>query len=194
MLMTIPPALPEVVYSIGHSNRTLTDFFVLLQAHGVICVVDIRTMPRSHANPQFNRDTFPAALGAQGIGYMHSAGMGSLRHTCPDSPNGGWRNLSFRGYADYMQTPEFAASLNDLLVIGGHERCALMCAEAVPWRCHRSLVADALLVRGISVVDILSLTRTQAHHLTPFARVEGTHITYPPTTFNRSILDEHLSA
>ncbi len=170
-------ALPTVL-TIGHSTRPLEEFIRLLQAHGVTRVVDVRTVPRSRHNPQFNRDTLPGALDAAGIGYVHMAQLGGLRHARSDSPNTGWRNASFRGYADYMQTPEFGKALDELIQLAKQDRVALMCAEAVPWRCHRSLIADALLVRGIRTEDILSATHRQAHALTPFARVMGSHITY----------------
>jgi len=142
-------------------------------------VADVRTVPRSRTNPQFNKDALPGSLREAGIGYVHMPGLGGLRRATPDSVNAGWRNASFRGYADYMQTPEFAESLEKLIETAGGEHLAMMCAEALPWRCHRSLVADALLVRGIPVEDIMSATRRQAHRLTPFARVRGTHLTYP---------------
>ena len=137
-----------------------------MQIHGVKQVVDVRTVPRSRNNPQFNRDTLPDALTAVGIGYEHKAGLGGLRHPRPDSVNSGWHNASFRGFADYMQTPEFAASLDSLIAFAKQQRIALTCAEAVPWRCHRSLIADALVVRGIQVEHIMNKTR-QAHSLRP---------------------------
>ena len=165
--------------TIGHSNRPLEGFFDLLEAHGVRLLVDVRTMPRSRHNPQFNRETLPLALEAQGIGYEHFPGLGGLRHALKDSPNTGWRNLSFRGYADYMQTDEFAHDIEILQGLEQANRLAIMCAESVPWRCHRSLIADALTIRGIRVEHILSATKTQPHQLTSFARVEGTRITYP---------------
>lgn len=165
--------------TIGHSTRPLAEFIRLLHIHGVTRVVDVRSVPRSRHNPQFNKETLPHALEQAGVGYIHLAGLGGLRHARRDSPNQGWRNASFRGYADYMQTPEFAQGLDDLMRLARHDRIALMCAEAVPWRCHRSLIADALLVRGIPTADILSPTRRQVHTLTPFAKVEGTRITYP---------------
>jgi uncharacterized protein (DUF488 family) len=140
----------------------------------------VRTVPRSRHNPQFNRETLPDSLLAAGIGYTHLPGLGGLRHPRPDSPNGAWRNPSFRGYADYMQTAEFAGSLQQVAALAGDERCALMCAEAVPWRCHRSLIADALIVRGIQVEDIIGPLRRTVRTLTPWARVEGLNITYPP--------------
>lgn len=167
------------VLTVGHSTRSLEAFAELLRAHGVEQVVDVRTVPRSRRNPQFNRETLPAALAAYGIGYAHLPSLGGLRHPRPDSPNTAWRNLSFRGYADYMTTPEFAAGLDELLALTGQRQIAIMCAEAVPWRCHRSLIADALLMRGVSVEDILSATRRTPHRLTPFARAEGMRITYP---------------
>jgi uncharacterized protein (DUF488 family) len=172
------------VLTIGHSNRPLKEFLHLLKAHGVTLLADVRKMPGSRTNPQFNGEALSEALRKAGIGYVHFAGLGGLRRRSPDSPNGGWRNASFQGYADYMQTPEFEKSLEDLLERSRGERPAVMCAEAVPWRCHRSLIADALVVRGIRVEDIFTATRTQPHVLKPFARVEGTRITYPPEAGN----------
>jgi uncharacterized protein (DUF488 family) len=171
--------LPTVL-TIGHSTRTLEEFLGLLQAHGATLVADVRTVPRSRFNPQFNRASLPAALKKAGLGYVHLPGLGGLRHARPDSVNLGWRNTSFRGYADYMQTPEFEQSLNNLVELANQEQIVLMCAEAVPWHCHRSLIADALLVRGIRAEDIMSATRRPVHTLTPFAKVRGTSITYPP--------------
>jgi uncharacterized protein (DUF488 family) len=152
----------------------------LLAAHSVSQLIDVRTVPRSRHNPQFNRDTLPAALGVCGIGYAHLAGLGGFRHTHPGSPNMGWRNASFRGFADYMQTSEFAENLVALIKQATREQLALMCAEVVPWRCHRSLIADALVVHGIRAAEIINATSVQEHTLTPFARVDGTVITYPP--------------
>ena len=137
------------VMTIGHSTRTLAEFIRLLRAHGATCVVDVRTVPRSRHNPQFNKASLPRSLKKASLGYVHTPGLGGMRHAKHDSPNGGWRNASFRGYADYMQTPEFAQSLEELIRLAAEDRTVLMCAEAVPWRCHRSLIADALLVRGI---------------------------------------------
>jgi uncharacterized protein (DUF488 family) len=170
---------PTLVLTIGHSTRDLEAFIGLLQVHAVTRVVDVRTVPRSRHNPQFNKENLPDALRAAGIAYEHMPGLGGLRRTHADSPNKGWRNASFRGYADYMQTDEFRENLEVLIAQASNDRVALMCAEAVPWRCHRSLVADALSVRGIPVEHILSGTRTQTHKLTPWARVRGTRITYP---------------
>jgi len=168
------------ILTIGHSTRTLEEFIDLLKANGVTLVIDIRTIPRSRHNPQFNRETLPEALRAAGIGYRHTPGLGGLRHARPDSVNGGWRNSSFRGFADYMQTEEFETALEALIELAGTARAALMCAEAVPWRCHRSLIADALLVRGLLVEHIVSTKDRHSHTLTPFAKVHGTTITYPP--------------
>lgn len=168
-----------LILTIGHSTRPLDEFVGLLQAHGVTCVADVRTVPRSRHNPQFNRDTLPESLKSAGIRYVHLPGLGGLRHAKEGSPNTGWRNASFRGYADYMQTPGFAESLEGLLRLAAQGRVALMCAEAVPWRCHRSLIADALLVRGIRVEHIMGAAHRQPHALTPFARVRGFEITYP---------------
>lgn len=175
-----PDHSPPAIFTVGHSTRPLADFIALLQAHGVTRLVDVRTIPRSRHNPQFNRDTLPGALQAAGIAYTHLAELGGLRHTTAASPNTGWRNASFRGYADYMQTPAFADAMNQLLALARHDTLALMCAEAVPWRCHRSLIADALLARGRPSSDIQSPARAQPHKLTPFARVHGTQVTYPP--------------
>ena len=168
-----------LVMTIGHSTHTLEAFIRLLQAHGASCVVDVRTVPRSRHNPQFDKASLPRSLKKVGMGYVHTPGLGGLRHARRDSPNVGWRNESFRGYADYMQTPEFARCLEDLIRLASQDRIVLMCAEAVPWRCHRSLIADALLVRGIRAEHIMSATRRQVHALTPLARVRGTVITYP---------------
>ena len=165
--------------TIGHSTRTLQEFMGLLQAHGATCVVDVRTIPRSWHNPQFNMTSLPRSLKKAGFAYVHLPGLGGLRHAKRDSLNQGWRNASFRGFADYMQTPEFAQSLEELIRLANQDRIVLMCAEALPWRCHRSLIADALLVRCIRSEHIMSTTRRQVHTLTPFARVRGTAITYP---------------
>jgi carbohydrate kinase (thermoresistant glucokinase family) len=170
---------PPIVLTIGHSTRTLDEFIHLLQAHDVSRVVDVRTVPRSRHNPQFNKASLPRALKKVGVRYVHLPGLGGLRHAKRDSPNMGWRNTSFRGYADYMQTPEFDQSLEELIELAKQQRIVLMCAEAVPWRCHRSLIADALLIRGIRTEDIMSPARRTVHTLTPFAKVRGTTITYP---------------
>lgn len=168
------------VLTMGHSTLSLEDFIDLLKTHAITSLIDIRSVPRSRHNPQFNGDTLPAALDLAGIRYAHATGLGGFRRARPESPNMGWRNASFRGIADYMQTAEFAENLAGLMELASHERVALMCAEAVPWRCHRSLIADALLVHGIHVEEIISRMRVQAHALTSFAKVNGMTITYPP--------------
>jgi uncharacterized protein (DUF488 family) len=171
---------PAVVLTVGHSTRTQDDFIALLQAHAVKQLADVRTIPRSRHNPQFNRDRIALALRRAGIRYVHLKALGGLRHPRPNSPNTGWRNAGFRGYADYMQTSEFEKGLRRLLKIAQTKRTAIMCAEAVPWRCHRSLIGDALLAHGYGVEEIESLQRTRPHVLTPWARVQGSKITYPP--------------
>jgi uncharacterized protein (DUF488 family) len=182
MLVAMPKRLtksPTTVLTIGHSTRSIESFIEMLRAYGVKRLVDVRTIPRSRTNPQFNRDSLAQSLAEAGIGYTHVAELGGLRHARKDSLNMGWRNASFRGYADYMQTPEFKAAIKDLVEGAKREQITIMCAEAVPWRCHRSLIGDALKVRGIAVEDIMSATRTQPHELTSFAKVKGTQVTYP---------------
>jgi uncharacterized protein (DUF488 family) len=178
-----PPITAEnswpIVLTIGHSTRSLDDFVQLLKTHGVACVVDVRTVPRSRHNPQFDKILLPSSLRNSGIDYVHLPGLGGLRHSRVDSANVGWRNLSFRGYADYMRTAEFEVNLRTLLEIARRTQVVLMCAEAVPWRCHRSLIADALLTHGVRTEDIMSSSRRQVHTLTPFAKVCGTTVTYP---------------
>jgi uncharacterized protein (DUF488 family) len=172
-------AASTAIFTLGHSTRRLDDFVEILRHYGIECLADVRTVPRSRHNPLFNKDSLEAQLREQRIDYRHMQGLGGLRHDRNDSPNTGWRNASFRGFADYMQTPEFAAALNELIELAKEKTVAIMCAEAVPWRCHRSLIGDALLVRGIEVRDIYSMTNTKAHGLTAMARVEGLCITYP---------------
>jgi uncharacterized protein (DUF488 family) len=172
------PSLSKI-FTIGHSTRPIVQFIELLQGNGVRQVIDIRAIPKSRHNPQFNSDTLAASLRAAGLGYVHLKELGGLRRAKPDSINSGWRNASFRGYADYMQTPEFNQAMERAVHLAQTTMSALLCAEAVPWRCHRSLVADALLVRGIHVEQIIDEGKPTEHKLTPFARVRGTRITYP---------------
>jgi len=169
----------QASFTIGHSTRSVQDFVALLLAHKIELVVDVRTVPRSRRNPQFNRESLPQSLQEAEIGYEHTAALGGFRRPNPHSENAGWRNASFRGYADYMQTGAFAAAIETLVERARRQRLAVMCAEAVPWRCHRSLIADALVTRGIRVEEIISAKRTQPHSMTSFARVDGTTITYP---------------
>ena len=167
------------VFTIGHSTRPIDDFIHLLKSHGVQRLIDVRTLPRSRFNPHFDIAQLPALLRTAHIHYTHLPGLGGLRRPRPDSINLGWRNKSFRGYADYMRTPAFKQGLERCLELAGAERVALMCAEAVPWRCHRSLIADALVARGIDALEIASDSRVRPHVLTPFAEVQGTDVTYP---------------
>jgi uncharacterized protein (DUF488 family) len=172
---------PEgAIFTAGHSTLPIEQFIALLHTYGITCLADIRTVPRSRHNPQFNSDALAHALKPEDIEYTPLPALGGLRHSRKDSSNTGWRNASFRGYADYMETDEFARGLELLISLSKEKRTAIMCAEAVPWRCHRSLVADALSVRDISVIEILSEKDYRSHKLTSFARVEGTRVTYPP--------------
>ena len=173
------PQRPAVVYTVGHSTRPIDAFIALLAAHGVAALADVRTVPKSRHNPQFAREALAASLANANIAYRPFPGLGGFRRPGPDSPNAGWRNTSFRGYADYMQTAEFRGHLDALVDVARAQTTAVMCAEAVPWRCHRSLIADALTVRGIAVAEIVGEAKAQPHRLTPFAHVEGTTITYP---------------
>jgi len=176
------------VFTIGHSTRPIDEFLDLLRAHGIRQLLDIRTIPKSRHNPQFNSDSLAASLAAAGVRYMHMKDLGGLRHPARDSVNLGWRNASFRGFADYMQTPQFATALDRAIHLAEEPSpTVLMCAEAVPWRCHRSLIADALVVRGIRVREIISAAEPKEHALTPFAHVRGTCIIYPAD--QRSLLD-----
>jgi uncharacterized protein (DUF488 family) len=167
------------VFTIGHSTRPIQEFVGLLQSNGIRQLIDIRTIPKSRRNPQFNSENLAASLHAASIGYIHLKGLGALRKPLSDSANTGWRNASFRAYADYMQTHEFEAALDRAIALAQREPTAVMCAEGLPWQCHRSLVADALVVRGIEVREIVGNSPANEHTLTPFARVTGTQVTYP---------------
>jgi uncharacterized protein (DUF488 family) len=173
------------MFTIGHSTHPIAEFVEILKANGVKRVIDIRTIPRSRHNPQFNGEALAESLRADGIDYKHVKTLGGLRHPAKDSINLGWRNSGFRGFADYMQTPEFDAALERAIQLARTKTSVLMCAEAVPWRCHRSLVADALSVRKIPVMHISSATRASAHKITPFALVRGSRITYPDEKIRR---------
>jgi uncharacterized protein (DUF488 family) len=171
---------PEgAIFTLGHSTLPIGSFVALLHAYGIERLVDIRTIPRSRHNPQFNDTALAKSIKSQHLEYVHLKALGGLRRPRKDSPNTGWRNEGFRGFADYMQTAEFHDALAALIHMSREKRVAIMCAEAVPWRCHRSLVADALSVRGVPVVEILSESSYRVHQLTPFAQVEGVQITYP---------------
>ncbi len=167
------------IYALGHSTRSLEELIALLQAHDVHILADIRTVPRSRTYPQFNADNLERELPPKGIRYIHLKALGGLRRPRPDSVNTAWENDSFRGYADYMQTEEFEAGLGELLRLADEGRTAIMCAEGNPFRCHRRLVADALVARGIPVLHIVSRKSTRAHEISPFAVVENGHVSYP---------------
>jgi uncharacterized protein (DUF488 family) len=170
----------KTIYTIGHSTHPIETFLALLQAHSIEVLVDVRTVPRSRHNPQFETNALRTSLREAGIGYVHMAALGGLRRPRKDSPNTGWHNESFRGFADYMQTAEFQSALNELQELAQQHITAIMCAEALPWRCHRSLIADALIGHGWQVLDIMSDKATSVHKLTPFLKVEDGRITYPP--------------
>lgn len=171
-----------LIRTVGHSTRPVDALIEMLKAHGITRLIDVRTIPKSRHNPQYNREALERSLRDAGIGYEHMKALGGLRHPRKDSPNLGWRNESFRGYADYMQTPEFESALNGLTVAAAHEPLVIMCAEAVPWRCHRSLISDALVARGYRVDHIMSAARADPHTMTSFARVDGKSVTYPAST------------
>jgi uncharacterized protein (DUF488 family) len=168
-----------MILTIGHSTHPMEEFLEMLAAHGVEQLIDVRTIPKSRRNPQFHRETLAVALEHAHLGYQHMPGLGGLRQPRKDSINTGWKNASFRGYADYMQTPGFEESLRRLMEAADGRRTVIMCAEAVPWRCHRSLIADALAAHGIAVEHILSKTSRKQHAYTPFARIEDEKVTYP---------------
>ena len=167
------------IYTIGHSTHSAAEFISILKAYAIEIVVDIRTIPKSRHNPQFAAEELQRNLLTHGIDYRRLEGLGGLRRTSAASQNKAWKNLSFRGYADHMQSPEFAQSLDELVKISAKQQTVVMCAEAVPWRCHRSLVGDALLIRNIPVIDIMTEKSSNPHLLTPFAHIDRDTITYP---------------
>jgi uncharacterized protein (DUF488 family) len=171
--------MTTTIYTIGHSNHVIEDFIMLLKAYNIEKVLDIRTIPKSHHNPQFNQDALREVLHNHHIHYHHVEALGGLRHARKDSLNTAWRNASFRGFADYMQTPEFVEAVDCLVEEAQREQIVLMCAEAVPWRCHRSLIADALIVRHCTVIDIYTVNTHKEHTLTPWAHVHNLQVTYP---------------
>jgi uncharacterized protein (DUF488 family) len=168
-----------VIYTVGHSTRTADEFLALLRAHGVQLVADVRTVPRSRRHPQFTRETLARFLDTQAIGYEHYPALGGLRKPRRDSVNTGWRHPAFRGYADHMESDQFQRALDDLVRIASVQSTAIMCAEAVWWQCHRRLLADALLVRGVPVRHILSEAEAKPHELSEFARASDGRVTYP---------------
>jgi uncharacterized protein (DUF488 family) len=168
-----------MIFTIGHSTRSAADFLTLLQAQGITGLADVRTVPRSRRHPHFSRESLAAFLSAHGIAYEHVPGLGGLRKPRANSPNGGWRHEGFRGYADHMQTRDFADAVDALLAFAADRRVAIMCAEAKWWQCHRQLLSDALVARGVDVRHIMDAREAAAHELTPFARVSGDRVTYP---------------
>ena len=169
----------RVIWTVGHSTRSFDDFVGLLGEHGIRLLVDVRHYPMSQRAPWTKKDTLAAVLRGRGLSYEHFEDLGGFRKPIPESENRGWRNEGFRGYADYMVSPVFVAALDRLIANAETKRTAIMCAEAVPWKCHRSLISDALLVHGLRVIHILSPGRIEEHHLTPFAEVHGSRVTYP---------------
>ncbi len=173
----------QTVYTIGHSTRSLEEFILLLQANGIELLADVRTVPKSRSNPQFNRETLPQSLDEAGIEYAYFHELGGWRPSIlKESPNTGWRSSGFKNYADYMLTEKFQATIEGLITIARERRTVVMCAEALPWRCHRNLISDALTVRGFRVMHIMGKTTVTEHSLTSWAVVSGTLITYPPGT------------
>lgn len=180
----------NVLFTIGHSTHSIQEFIALLNAHGIHHLVDVRSIPKSRHVPQFNSDSLEASLNAASIAYTHLKELGGRRHTRKNSINTGWRNKSFRGYADYMATPQFTEGLNTLMQIAAATPTAIMCAEAVPWRCHRSLIADALILKGWQVRDILTAAPTAEHKLTPFLIAVNGQPTYPNSGESDDLFDQ----
>ena len=171
----------RTIWTIGHSTRSFEEFLVLLGEHRVQFLADVRHFPTSQRVPWTAKASLSQALSDRGLAYEHFEDLGGFRKARLDSVNIGWRNAGFRGYADYMASTEFSVALDRLMAVAADRRTAIMCAEAVPWKCHRSLLSDALVLQGIRVIHILSAGKTQDHALTPFARVHGGRITYPAT-------------
>lgn len=171
--------MPLTVFTVGHSNRSLDAFLAILKAHRIECLADVRTVPRSRHNPQFNAEALEKSLPLVGIAYTRLPRLGGLRKPRKDSRNMAWRNDSFRGYADYMESPEFEKGIGELLALARDRRTAIMCAEALYYRCHRSLISDALVCRGIETVHLLEEKRTAPHRLTAFVKIEDGRPTYP---------------
>lgn len=168
------------IFTIGHSTHPIEEFIGMLDAHGIKKLIDVRTIAKSRHNPQFGEEALAASVREHGITYRRMTSLGGLRKVRQDSPNGAWRNASFQGYADYMQTEVFTAAIDELVERGRGDDAVIMCAEAVPWRCHRSMIGDALVARNIDVLDIMTAKSAKPHHLTKFARLDGTRVTYPP--------------
>ena len=180
----------NTIFTIGHSTHSIEDLIGLLNAHAVQHLVDVRSIPKSRHCPQFNTDALASSLRGIEIAYTHLKSLGGRRHSHKNSINTGWRNTSFRGYADYMATPQFAEGLDALIQTALVHRTAIMCAEAVPWRCHRSLIADALIVKGWEVRDILSTGLASEHKLTTFLKVSDGQLTYPAPNQPGSLFEQ----
>jgi uncharacterized protein (DUF488 family) len=182
-----------VVHTLGHSTLALEDFLALLTAHEIDAIADVRRFPASRRHPHFAREALAASLAAHGVAYSWLPALGGRRDPKPDSPHVAWRNASFRAYADHMDSAEFEDGTASLLGLARERRVAIMCAEAVPWRCHRQLIADVLVVRGVEVLHVTGPGRADAHRLTPFARPEGGRVVYdrgvPGTLASRSRAD-----
>jgi len=169
----------KIIYTIGHSTRPIDQFIAILKIYGIEEILDVRTIPKSRYNPQFNKKSLSEALKKNNIKYHQVELLGGLRHAKKDSENMGWRNASFRGYADYMQTPDFSKGLDELEKIAAKQTVAIMCAEVVPWRCHRSLIADALTRQKIKVIHVLDIKHSYVHKITPFLKFKAGKIYYP---------------
>lgn len=176
--MSPPTKMPATIWTIGHSTRPIEEFLGLLTAAGIQTIADVRSFPGSRKYPQYGKESLAAKLGQHAIRYHWLQALGGRRRASPDSPNTAWRNASFRGYADYMSSAEFQHGLTQLLTMASKARTAIMCAEAVWWRCHRSMIADALCVRGIEVVHILDAKHSKVHPMTAPARIVGGELTY----------------
>jgi uncharacterized protein (DUF488 family) len=173
----------NVIWTIGHSNRPIAELISLLTGQSISVLADVRRFPGSKRQPQFAQESLESSLHAAGIGYRHFVALGGRRsRSREDSPNTAWRSASFQAYADYMQTGEFQAALAELMALAASSPTAILCAEAVPWRCHRQLIADALVAHGWEVRHILGVRRIQPHSLTEFARVIQGQVTYPGQT------------
>lgn len=181
--------MASLIWTVGHSTRPIETFLALLQAHLIQQIIDVRAFPYSRRNPQFHATDFVVSLQQAGLAYHHLPLLGGRRKSRPDSINQGWRNASFRGYADYMQTEPFQTGLSELMTWADDQRTAMICAEAVPWRCHRALIADALVSRGWDVRHIMTATKADLHRMTPFAQTDNGMLVYPcPDTESRPSL------
>jgi uncharacterized protein (DUF488 family) len=172
----------NTIWTLGHSTRSIEEFISILKSYNIKAVVDVRTVPRSLNNPQYNKENLEGILPKAGFDYIHKKELGGWRHSNKDSVNKGWKKESFRSYADYMQTPEFGEALNWLIEYAQQKNTVIVCAETLPWRCHRSLIADALIVKGYEVIEIFEEGTFRKHKLTVFAVVKDGKITYPAPT------------